>query len=516
MRMEGIGMRVVVVEDEIRIREGIQGLLEMMGHTFVGAAENGKEGLELIQKLCPDLVIADIRMPEMDGLEMIQEMRKKGIQIKAIILSAYSEFSYAKQAMKLGVSEYLLKPISVDEFSKALHAVEAQRKKEQAAQPDTLGTLEQVAAAILYGQLMPDLSVEEYLSGRYGILPGQKIVEICIYLGNEYKGRVQQAEREWGQMLKGREGLGYCLIRADYEQSLLVMVYRFGSLLELERSIQYWMLGKSASENWLGSVGWIEAEGISAIKKGFETLYSYMDWNLTLRQDVLIAYPKVQKVQTAVCVYPIELEDRMKAELCLGELEQVQKVAGEFHGYFTDGKIYTPEDIKECYVRFIWAIIHITNELDMLDYANLSQQRLLDHVMGAKLFKELEEALGELLEKVRLRADTEEEVAHLTVRRTKSMIHEFYQSGITLDEIASKLNVTPEYLSMQFHKEVGETYTSYLKNYRVNKAKELLIGTQMKQYEIALEVGYTDSKYFSKVFRECTGYSPTDYRKMYK
>ena len=96
------------------------------------------------------------------------------------------------------------------------------------------------------------------------------------------------------------------------------------------------------------------------------------------------------------------------------------------------------------------------------------------------------------------------------------MIHEFYQSGITLDEIALKLNVTPEYLSMQFHKEVGETYSSYMKNYRVSKAKELLVGTQMKQYEIARQVGYADSKYFGKVFRECTGYSPAEYRKTYK
>ena len=96
------------------------------------------------------------------------------------------------------------------------------------------------------------------------------------------------------------------------------------------------------------------------------------------------------------------------------------------------------------------------------------------------------------------------------------MIHEFYQSGITLDEIADKLNVTPEYLSMQFHKEMGETYSSYLKNYRVGKAKELLLGTQMKQYEVAAEVGYTDSKYFGRVFRECTGYTPAEYRKANK
>lgn len=152
----------------------------------------------------------------------------------------------------------------------------------------------------------------------------------------------------------------------------------------------------------------------------------------------------------------------------------------------------------------------------MLDYERLNQQEILDRVMGAKMFSELEETFEELLGKVNARVKDEDEITHLTVRRIKSMIHEFYQSGITLDEIALKLNLTPEYLSTQFHKETGETYSSYLKNYRINKAKELLIGTQKKQYEVAREVGYTDSKYFSKIFRECTGYSPAEYRKIHK
>lgn len=509
-------MRVVVVEDEIRIREGIQGLLEMMGHEFAGGAENGLEGLALIQQVQPDLVIADIRMPEMGGLEMLKEMRAQGIQVKAIILSAYSEFDYAKRAMGLGVTEYLLKPVSVDEFSKAMHAIEMQIEKEKAAQPETLGTIEQVVSTILYGQLKADSSVEEYLAKRFGIREGQKIIEICVYLGSGYKDKVQKAEREWSQMLKLKKDLEFCLIQAEYEQSLLVMVYQFGSIQGLKRSIQSWMLEISASADWLGSVGWVEADGIQGIKQKFEMLYRFMDWNITLGQDVLIAYPNVMQVQASICVYPIELENRLKTELCLGDQQRVGKVVDSFHRYFADGKIYTPKDIKECYVRFIWAFIHVTIEIDMLDSASLSQQKVLDRVMGAKLFKELEEAVEEVFGKLQAHADTEEEVAHLTVRRIKSMIHEFYQSGITLDEIALKLNVTPEYLSMQFHKEVGETYTSYLKNYRVNKAKELLIGTQMKQYEIAQEVGYTDSKYFSKVYRECTGYSPADYRKMHK
>lgn len=110
----------------------------------------------------------------------------------------------------------------------------------------------------------------------------------------------------------------------------------------------------------------------------------------------------------------------------------------------------------------------------------------------------------------------EEETMHLTVKRAKSMIHEFYQTGITLDEIASKLHITPEYLGTQFHREVGVNFSTYLRNYRIGKAKELLCGTTLKLYEIAERVGYADPKYFSKVFREATGVLPAEYRKTYK
>ncbi len=510
-------MRVVVVEDEIRIREGIEGLLEMMGedYEFAGSAENGKTGLELIQKEQPDIVITDIRMPDMSGLEMLQEIRAQGNSVKTIVLSAYSEFEYARQAMRLGVTEYLLKPVSVDEFSKAMDAMKTKIEKERSIQPEALGTLEQIMSAVLYGQLELDKSLEEYLAGQYGIQPDQTIAEVCIYLGSQYKDKVNRMQREWENLLKTKDDLRFCMVQADYEQTLMIAIYQFGNIHELERKIQFWLLQEADSLE-VGSVGWVEAKGLKSLKIAFDTLYQYMDWNLTLGREVLIAYPKILQVQTSVCVYPIELENRLKAELCLGNMEQVKKTAQKFFQFFSSGKLYTPKDIKECYVRFIWAVINITKEIDLLDYVNLNQQEILDKIMGAMLFQELEGTVERLLEQICLEEEQEDGTAHLTVRRMKSMIHEFYQSGITLDEIALKLNVTPEYLSMQFHKEVGETYSSYMKNYRVSKAKELLVGTQMKQYEIARQVGYADSKYFGKVFRECTGYSPAEYRKTYK
>lgn len=510
-------MRVVVVEDEIRIREGIQGLLEIMeqDYEFVGSAENGKIGLELIQKEQPDIVITDIRMPDMSGLEMLQEMLNQGMDAKAIVLSAYSEFEYARQAMRLGVTEYLLKPVSVDEFSKAMNAVKHQIEKEKSVQPQALGTLEQIVSAVLYRQLRLDTDMEEYLLGKYGIHVGQEIVEVCIYLGTSYQNKADWVQREWTNLLNAKGDLRFCLVKLDYEQSLLIVIYRFGDIRELERRIQCWMLQDAAGME-SGGVGWILADGLDSLKESFDTLYQFVDWTLTLGRDVLIAYPKILQVQTAVCVYPIEMENLLKSELCLGNMEESEKIIRNFFGHFSSGKLYAPKDIKECFVRFTWAIINIAKEINMLDYEKLNQQEMLDRIMDAKLFWEMEEVLEELLGQIGPEDDQEDGITHLTVRRMKSMIHEFYQSGITLDEIALKLNVTPEYLSMQFHKEVGETYSSYLKNYRVNKAKELLVGTQMKQYEIAEQVGYADSKYFGKVFRELTGYSPAEYRKAYK
>ena len=107
-------MKIAVVEDEILIREGIRNLLEAQGEDweFIGEAENGVEGLELIRQEKPDIVITDIRMPDMDGLEMLDKAKQEGIKLKAIVLSAYSEFEYARTAIKLGVTEYLLKPIT--------------------------------------------------------------------------------------------------------------------------------------------------------------------------------------------------------------------------------------------------------------------------------------------------------------------------------------------------------------------------------------------------------------------
>ena len=137
-------MRVLIVEDEIRISEGIEKLLHKIdsGYEIVGIAADGLEGLNLCRQLHPDLVITDVQMPEMDGLRMLEAVYGEGISTKAIVISAYSEFEYARGAMKLGVTEYLLKPVNLSEFTNALENIKRQIIEDNRKKPDKVGTLD--------------------------------------------------------------------------------------------------------------------------------------------------------------------------------------------------------------------------------------------------------------------------------------------------------------------------------------------------------------------------------------
>lgn len=138
--------------------------------------------------------------------------------------------------------------------------------------------------------------------------------------------------------------------------------------------------------------------------------------------------------------------------------------------------------------------------------------------MSAITWDELENALKTLTDNIANSKDFSEtdSVISLLVKRAQSIIHEFYRNGITLEEIAFKLNVTSEYLGTQLKKEIGVSFSTYTKKYRLDKAKKLLIGTDLKLFEISKRIGYNDPKYFSKVFKEITGYLPGEYRKLYK
>ncbi len=507
-------MRAVVVEDEVLIREGLCKLLRKMfpDIRIEGVAGNGQEGLQYIQTYQPDLVITDIRMPVMDGLEMLGKVQEAGLFPKVIVLTAYSEFEYAKQAVKLGVCDYIIKPVVVQEFVQTIRKIQNLYEQEKKRTPETMGSLEHVVSGLLYGVSTLDSRMEEFLFKKYAIEEHTSFIELLIYMGNCFETGRDRKRKEICHLLE-QKGLNYCLVDMEYDRSILVLIYGYSSRQEIERWYQNQILFQKRDE-WERhiSYGMVEVTGAGAVREGYQTLLPYMDWNIVLGDDVLISYPRIADVQTEICIYPVELENQVKVAVCTGEMEKVNEVAGRFRDYFLNGRVYSPKEIKESYVRFLWSVLNVAKEVGCIDYKQVDQKDLLNRIMDARTEEELHKCFEELFGYLRL-YEKEAEVVSLSVKKTQSMIHEFYADGITLSEIADRLNLTQEYLGSQFHKEVGENFSTYIRNYRLSKAKELLIGTQLKQYEIAEKVGYADAKYFARVFKECVGMSPAEYRK---
>lgn len=506
-------MKFVIVEDEIRIREGIRRLLPKLdaANIVVGEAENGKKGLELIQKECPDVIITDVRMPVMDGLEMLENLQKQGCKSKVIILSAYSEFEYARTAIRLGVTEYLLKPINISDFSEALGRITIEFEKESRKKSDKIGNINQVIKNILNGDLVLDEDVLNYLESNFEIYKENAYALLVVYLEEWNEKKREFFRKKLTNILMEKQNVQYCILEDEKIKEMRLFLYNYEKKENLKRFLQSRFLNKSEKTDGV-AMGWTEVSDLSNLKYNYEKVQHYLDWVITMGDDIIISYPEIENVQTTFCVYPLNIEEEMKNVVCSNDCHKIQNVVNHFHAYFQE-KVYDPQNIKDCYVRFFWSMINFSKEAGNFDFTNFDQRQVLEKIIHTKTRQGLRNIAGSLLKRMKTK---EEEVENLNVRRALAMIYEFYRTGITLDEIASKLSITPEYLGTQFHQEMGMTFSTYIKNLRIEKAKKLLLSTGLKLYEISEQVGYTDPKYFSKVFKAETGLLPAEYRRTYK
>lgn len=515
-------MRIVIVEDEYIIREGIAKTLIKINNKYevVGQGKNGIEGLELIEATKPDLVITDIKMVKMDGLEMLTALRDMGIKVKTIILSAYSEFEYAQKAIFLDVSEYILKPISILDLSSALERIENQLsydEKTKTKHPKVLYQLDNILLSSALGSLEMSEELNIFLEKQYNFSSTDEFGIFEIYLGELFDGKINELKRELISISKHEKELKFNNLELKQEKMLILILCHLGNKKEIQN---YFIkniipiIRSRISKDF--AYGLIFSNGLLEINDKLKKLKNELHFNLTIGVEHLINYHEINNIKTKEFLYPIEIENKMKFAIVKHNKKNINEISKAFIKYCRE-EIYRPTDVKEACINFSWAVINTAKELDALLYENLDVQFLLKKIMSAITWKEIEDTycklFGEILES---NLEKDNEVISLVVKRAQSLIYEYYNQGINLEEIAIKLNITADYLGKQFKKEIGESFNSYIKNYRINKVKTLLLGTELKVYEIAELTGYADSKYMSKVFKEETRYLPNDYRKIYK
>jgi two-component system, response regulator YesN len=222
----------------------------------------------------------------------------------------------------------------------------------------------------------------------------------------------------------------------------------------------------------------------------------------------------ISKLKINHCSYPIKVDNEILKVIKNNDKEKLIDINKSFISYLK-GDIYDPTQVIDICSRYIFSILTVSKSVNNDMYIECGNEGILDAIKDSCTFNELKEQLDRVIDKVCKRNHEGTAVNSLIVRKAMNYIKEYYNDKVSLEEIADGMNITPEYLSRLFTKELRKSFSDYLKEFRINKAKELLTGKKMKIYEVAEQVGYSDSKYFCKVFKEFTGMAPKEYMKFY-
>lgn len=531
-------IKVFLVEDEVIIRSGVKKSInwEQEGYEFVGEASDGELAYPMILKEKPDILITDIRMPFMDGLELSRLVKKELPDIKILILSGYDEFEHAKKAIKIGVTEYLLKPISAAKLTEVLNAVAETIRQEN----EEKNLLETYFAEMrenterdkmrLFGKLlMGDLSMGEILEAgeRFGMNLGASCYKIVLFkilanLENHvYAEQMVDACSSVEQAASMMEGV--YVFQRDVEGWAFLLTAQDEKSMEESAKILYQNL-KQAMKNYtqleyFGGIG-STVPRIRSLKQSFREADRAFAARFVEEANQIISQKEFEKSQ-------MEEGLKMQGVVQIGKSrEMLQKFLSngtrEEVKAFSDAYIsrIEEENIRSTMVRqyvVIDVCIVILSFCERISSANRLQEEaeeLQKMMQKIHSLSEIKKYVVRLLnEAIELRdAESGRRYSDLIAAAKKEIENHYMTEEISLNTVAISVGMSPSYFSSIFSKEAGKTFVEYLTEVRIEKAKEFLMCSSMKTSEIGYEVGYKDPHYFSYIFKKVQGCSPKEYR----
>lgn len=549
-------IKVFLVEDEYAIREGIKRSIhwERDGFELVGEAGDGEVALPKIIKSKPDILITDIRMPFMDGLELSRLVKSEMPDIKIIVLSGYDDFNYAKQAISIGVEEYILKPVSEETLMEELKKVAeiiSKEKQENEAREKYVHDMEEIRILeqqkFLHDMIDGKLSIQESmaLGKKLGIEVTAECYSILlmqVFSGNsgesdidEYSGikediysRIKDNCNDIPNVfLYDQVGDVLCfLIKADSEEELRDMIRRgtesIRNLMKDHMDMLYFM-----------AVGKI-------VERIRDVNISYADASRKFAERYMLEESAIfdgteKKDKKSGKADPVIEEKAATDKIDLNSIDAGKISQKTILHFLKNGTIAEVDDFTEEYFSSIG--------YEVMESMMLRQYVLVEALLSAAAFmktvgvegKELEEILGDTKDPTGYASSVDSAREYIQkllntileyrnklsdqkyieiIDKAKEYIQNNYQNeDMSLQSVALEVNVSSNHFSAIFRKETGETFIDYLTEVRMEKARTLLVCTAMKTSEIGFQVGYRDPHYFSYIFKKTQGMSPKEYRK---
>jgi two-component system response regulator YesN len=533
--------KVIIVEDEVPVRNAICNIIkwEKLGYELVHIAGDGQDALAYIENNSVDIILTDICMPFMDGLELSSKAKKILPTVKIVIITGYNEFEYAHKAVELGVAHYLLKPITADEFTDLLKNIKNELDEEFSKRTNLIALKKQVEKN---RDILREKFLMNLLSNRIcGDDIQEKLKTLDIDLsGKEYsiavlmpENLVEVAKLNWKldyQLLEFAI-LNICNeILNSYDQNNCIMGINNQLIIILKND------NKTTTE-YRNMIDSILNEIIVCVNKYYEidiyigigdTYDNLQDIHFSYKDALVALEYRVLKGSSRI-IYKRDVEKKssftyMKIEEALRELEYAIKIGiadkiSKIIDYifsiirFSDVNI---SDYRTILLRITTTILKSYEDIRSETSQDLSIDfNVFNEVFRKEKIDEVKDYYNKLCNGLATNINIERiDLRTSQIQKAFTFIHNNYHNkDLDINLICEHLNVSSSYFSKMFKNETKTTFIEYLTKLRMDKAKELLLNTDLKVYEISEKIGYEDPHYFSYNFKKKIGVKPTQYRK---
>ena len=529
--------KAIIVDDEAVVRVGLRNTIAWQDHGFVlvGDYANGREAWEAVELHKPELVISDISMPFMDGLELIGLIAAQYPYIKSIILTGFEEFEYAQHAIRLKVSDFILKPITAREIRQLLDRVKQEMDAEREHREDigrlrsqltqSLPLLKERFLERLVAVGLGRAEIEERFAA-FGMNPPVSLQLALVFDIDDFGDREllsyehdaeflrfaafdiakETLEKHDVLVFRTREERIAAIVSGEEDESLLYE-RAFSMAEEVRHHVEVYL-------KFTVTVGVGRAcESAELLPVSYRSALSALDYRFLHGKNRVLGIMDLEGRPHAPPAR-LEWDKSLASAVRTGSLQEANRLIEE--GIAEMKATFTT--IEPCYLHLQKVVLTLLNafqELDLPDpETSLAWQMKLLDVYRFKTLGEVEAWLKEVVHAVvtAIQGSRNQLIAR-QVRQAVTYIEDHYMNDrLSLQDLCRYVLMSTSYFSLVFKQHTGETFVEYLTGVRIAKAKELLRGTPLKLYEIAERVGYKDPNYFSMLFKKHAGLTPKDYR----
>ena len=507
---------LMIVDDEPTIRKGLSNFIkwDTLDSIVDATACDGAEAMELIRLKQPDIVITDIRMPQVDGIALAKFIYEEYPQIKVILLTGYADFQYAQSAICYAVSDFLLKPTSKDKLIEAVkkaQAAIAELRNRTVIQKEDFSYLQEQYLAEVTSTLRTDIELLER-SSNYKIELDRYYA--AAFQINAPHNQVNEHDiSALKSILAGQSETGYVY---GYENRLLIWLYRTeladtrrlqelrntcDELLSSMQSLYDIRLnaGISLPHRGLGELSAAAIEAIGALNMNFYNNSSISVFETRVEREYF-------DTESEFTMELYHFENMMKE----WAFEDARKW---IHVLFSRLRVNLTRsfDVKSVCVQIYYICSRILIKKNLIP----PSPAMIEQLQSCTTLSQLEDNINHLFDQVTEMLANKGMVLSPLIEKAMIYIHSHLDEALSLETIADYVHVNPTHLSRTFKKECGESITEFINKVRIEKAQELLSFSNTLAYEVAEKVGFNDPSYFSSIFKKYTGLSPKEFKQMH-